>query len=119
MYVLGLSSRSLWPATLISAVSPFSLRFVENRPPCSAASKSTNQKPTLCRVAAYSEPGLPSPTISSIFVAISQDGAGPCTLAQIAWRAPALERLAREICASVQGPAPSLLMQRPPKGGLA
>ena len=39
-------------------------RLVRNVPPWRAASSSTNTKPALWRVCAYSGPGLPSPTMS-------------------------------------------------------
>src|SRR5688572_14498831 len=70
MYVLGFNSRMRWPAIVISAESPCSFFWCENLPPCSPASKSTNQKPTLWRVASYSAPGFPRPTIKSIGVPI-------------------------------------------------
>ena len=72
MYVVGFSKRMRWPAIVISAVSPLQLALAARTlPPCSRASTSTNQKPALWRVASYSAPGLPRPTIKSIGVPIS------------------------------------------------
>ena len=66
---LGFNNRSLMARDRdLRGVAVAACVRVENWPPCSRASSSTNQKPALCRVAAYSAPGLPSPTINSICV---------------------------------------------------
>src|SRR5918912_2805643 len=62
MYVSGFSSATRWPSTRTSATWPLNFPFHE--PPCRRASSSTTIQPTLCRVRAYSRPGLPRPTTS-------------------------------------------------------
>src|SRR5256884_5084036 len=61
MYVVGLSTRTGTPAT-----SPWETRARSPRRnggnPHRATSASASRKPALCRVAAYSGPGLPRPT---------------------------------------------------------
>ena len=62
MYVRGLASTTRRPASRPSSTSAFALCLENRPPPARAASSSTTRKPTLCRVSAYSGPGLPSPT---------------------------------------------------------
>src|SRR2546428_9643007 len=61
MYVVGLSRRTGTPATSPSVTRARSPRRKGGNPQ-RATSASANQKPALCRVAAYSGPGLPRPT---------------------------------------------------------
>src|SRR3989454_3834268 len=61
MYVVGLSRRTETPATSPSVTRARSPRRKGGNPQ-RATSASANQKPALCRVAAYSGPGLPRPT---------------------------------------------------------
>src|SRR5947199_6524208 len=61
MEVVGLSTRTGTPATLPSETRARSPRRNGGNPH-RATSASASQKPALCRVAAYSGPGLPRPT---------------------------------------------------------
>src|SRR3989449_11119320 len=61
MYVVGLSTRTGTPCTAPSLKRARSPRRNGGNPQ-RATSASANQKPALCRVAAYSGPGLPRPT---------------------------------------------------------
>ena len=62
MKVSGLSSATLCPSMRISASRP--LNFERHWPSCRRASSSTTSQPTLCRLRAYSAPGLPRPATS-------------------------------------------------------
>src|SRR5881394_1592501 len=61
---MGFSSRSSASPTRMRASSARWRGSLRNVAPCRRASSSANWKPALCRVRAYSVPGLPSPTIS-------------------------------------------------------
>src|SRR5215207_11139222 len=52
-------------------------RCALNDAPARSAISSTTRRPTLCRVSAYEDPGLPSPTTSQV----SSDIGGPALLA--------------------------------------
>src|SRR5689334_11462973 len=65
MYVRGTASTVRRPARRPSSTSAFVLCFENRPPPARAASSSTTRTPMLCRVSAYSGPGLPSPTTSA------------------------------------------------------
>src|SRR5947207_15386186 len=61
---MGFSSHSSVSPTRMRASSARWRGSLRNVAPCRRASSSANWKPALCRVRAYSVPGLPSPTIS-------------------------------------------------------
>src|SRR5204863_2842040 len=65
MYVVGLTSRTRStgrPAGLAVATRPVTSLLRSKVTPHFDAKRSTTSKPTLCRVLAYSSPGLPRPT---------------------------------------------------------
>ena len=64
MYVVGTASATRLPpivAVVTRAGTPFSARSAA---PCRCANSSTVSEPALCRLPAYSSPGLPNPTTS-------------------------------------------------------
>src|ERR1700756_3719746 len=61
---MGLSSHSSLSPIRARASSARWRGSLRNRAPCRPASSSANWKPALCRVRAYSVPGLPRPTIN-------------------------------------------------------
>ena len=64
MKLMGFRSHSSFPSIRTLASSPWWRDSLRNVPPLRRASSSANQKPALCRVRAYSGPGLPRPTIN-------------------------------------------------------
>ncbi|MNY43399.1 hypothetical protein D3C86_1783530 [compost metagenome] len=66
MNVDGLSSQMSWSQSRARPARPWKRPSTRSVVPPMRASWSTSQKPALCRVASYSAPGLPRPTMSLI-----------------------------------------------------